>query len=456
MSQTDLRSNKIRLLTSLLALAVAGPNVVVQQEANAAPPWGATLPQGTPDPFLGDLFVDPLLKKPFRMAPEDTPSGLAAKLKAGELDIPNKIKGIRYLATFHCATFPEAREMLVEVLLNDPWEPVRLEAATALRDMFQNCGCNEQSGDDEQCKLVDDMHSKVKTAHADLDTKAKHVHATMDAKFKALLKGDVCAVIDPHWIHPLFQHKVHVDRLRGAPDADTCCQCKCCCNAETLNKLAKVAYETKDDGCCFEPSRRVREMAVAAIAACGIPCHYKPYAEGDEHGPPAYDTDEPDKDVDRDEVLPDVVPAPGEQLPDSSNRMLNLPRSANYTPVPNARLKKVCLVSLKQGQKTAPTGKFARAYRGRTYQFASEAAMKEFERNPEEYAVAFGGCDPVHFVETREVVEGRFLMTHNGRFYMFATRQNLELFKAGPERYTMKQNGDRSTGNDATSPGRKL
>ena len=366
MSQTDLRTHKRKLLAGLFALAVAVPNVVAQQEANAAPPWGQSLPEGTPNPILGDLFVNPLLKKPFRMAPEDTPSGLAAKLKAGELDIPNKIKGIRYLATFHCATFPEAREMLVEVLLNDPWEPVRLEAATGLRDMFQNCGCNEQSGDDGECKLVDDMHAKVKTAHADLDSKAKHVHATMDAKVKALLKGDVCAVLDPHWIHPLFQHKLHMDRLRGAPDADSSCQCKCCCNAETLNKLAKVAYESKDDGCCFEPSRRVREMAVEAIAACGVPCHYKPYVEGDEYGPPAYD---PEPEPIDGEELPPVAPGEGEQLPDVGSRTLSLPRSANYSPVPNNRLKKVCLVSLKQGEKVTPTGKFSRAYRGRTYQF---------------------------------------------------------------------------------------
>ena len=435
MSQTDLRTHKRKLLIALLVLIVGAPTAAAQSSGppSPGPPWGQFLPQGTPNQFLGDLFVDPLLKKPFQMLPDDTPTGLAAKLKAAELDIPNKIKGIRYLATFHCAKFPEAREMLLQVLLNDEWEPVRLEAATGLRDMFLNCGCNAESDEQCECEVVSQIH-------ADLDSKVKHVHAVMDEKVKALLKGDVCAVLDPNWIHPLFQYKLHMDRLRGAPDADSSCQCNCCCNAETLNKLAKVAYESKDDGCCFEPSRRVREMAVEAIAVCGVPCHYKPYVEGDEYGPPAYDPEPVDG-----EVLPPVVPSEGEQLPDVGSRTLNLPRSANYTPVPNSRLKKVCLVSLKQGEKVLPTGEFSRAYRGRTYQFASEAAMIEFEQSPEEYAVAFGGCDPVHFVATRKVVEGRYLIVHGGRFYMFATKQNLALFKAEPGRYTMKHEGDRRT-----------
>jgi YHS domain-containing protein len=320
--------------------------------------------------------------------------------------------------------------MLLQVLLTDEWEPVRLEAARGLRDMFLNCGCREEDGGCE-FKFVTQIH-------ADLDSKGKHVHAVMNEKVKALLKGDVCAVLDPHWIHPLLQHKLHMDRLRGAPDADSGCQCKCCCNAETLNKLAKVAYESKDDGCGFEPSRRVREMAVEAIEACGVPCHYKPYTEGDEYGPPAYEPEPLDG-----EVLPPVVPEAGEQLPGVGSRLLNLPRSANYTPVPNRRLKKVCLVSLKQGKKVLPTGEFSRAYRGRTYQFASEAALIEFERSPEKYAVAFGGCDPVHFVATRKVIEGRYLIVHGGRFYMFATKKNLALFKAESGRYTVKHEADR-------------
>ena len=443
MLQVDLHT---RVQIFLTVLMIAGSAVSSAQVPPAPPLPGAFLPQGTPDKIFGELFVDPLLKKQFQMAPPDSPALLAAELKAGELDIPNKIKGIRYLATFHCAKFPEARDKLIEVLLTDQWEPVRLEAARGLRDMFLNCDCDEPYCEDEQCEIHDDMHLKLKQTHEDLQSKVKHVHAVLDAKVKALLVGNLCEVVDPHWIHPLFHHKLHIDRLRGAPDPDSPCQCSCCCDAETLNKLAKVAYESKDDGCCFEPSRRVREMAVEAIDACGIPCHYKPYVEGDEFGPPAYDSDEPVKKkkiiIEDGERVPGTDPEDGEQVPDSSRRILHLPRSANYTPVPNTHLRKVCLVSLKQGQQARPSGKFARAYRGRTYQFASEAAMKEFERSPEEYAVAFGGCDPVHFVSTREVIEGRYLMRHKGRFYMFASKQNLALFRAEPQRYMLRQHGD--------------
>ncbi|MGV2335706.1 MAG UNVERIFIED_CONTAM: hypothetical protein LVR18_16850 [Planctomycetaceae bacterium] len=55
------------------------------------------------------------------------------------------------------------------------------------------------------------------------------------------------------------------------------CHCTNCCDAETMQTLAKTAYEIKSNGCCYEPSLRVRKMAVEAIAVCGIPCNFGPY-----------------------------------------------------------------------------------------------------------------------------------------------------------------------------------
>ena len=99
--------------------------VQVRAQDAGEPQWGSFLKKRL-------QRVDKLLRSPFRDAPEEDPKGLASKLRARELDIPNRIEAIRYLKTFHCTKFPEARDMLVDVMLNDRWEPVRFEAARAL------------------------------------------------------------------------------------------------------------------------------------------------------------------------------------------------------------------------------------------------------------------------------------------------------------------------------------
>ncbi|MEZ6127233.1 MAG: hypothetical protein R3C59_00960 [Planctomycetaceae bacterium] len=364
-----------------VSLAALSPPAFSQTADKGAPPWGE---------FLRQFRRDRLLKKPFHMIPETEVNGLASKLRARELDIPNRIKSLKYLEQFHCATFPEARAMLVKVLLEDKWEPVRLQAAKSLQAMFEDCACRNNQEDE-----------------------------------------------------PSNREKRNALKF-GSPDLDSAKHCLCCCDADTLNALAKVAYETKENGCCFEPSRRVRQAAVEAIRVCGIPCHYKPYVEGDEQGPPAYEYEEVEKDPgppqkeDEGEVVPplnkELTPVPAGEEP------LAIPPLARFEPKPIERLNKICLVSLKQGQRATPNRRFASTYRGRVYYFASEAAQAEFARAPEDYAVAFGGCDPVHFVETQEVLEGRYLVLHEGRFYMFATEQNLEQFKADVARYTGGQN----------------
>lgn len=370
--QTTLRST-LAVLTILIASQTIGPPVAVAQD-KGAPPWGEFLRQGRWPGF------DRLLRKPFREAPEEEVKGLAAKLRARELDIPNRKRAVKYLATFHCGQFPEARDMLVDVLLNDRWEPVRLEAAEALRDMFANCACD-----------------------ADENVTAE-------------------------------------DRRRGAPDAGAARHCSCCCDANTLNALAKIAYETKENGCCFEPSLRVREMAVEAIRVCGIPCGYKPYMENSEQAPPAWEPVEvkdDDKTDDNREVVP---PAPQElrPIPIDNAAALRIPTftASVRTPTTISRLERVCIVSLKNGQQLTPSSDFASTYRGRKYLFASEAAKQQFDLNPDEYAVVFGGCDPVHFVDTKQVVEGRFLVLHHERFYMFVSEANYEKFQSNLARYT--------------------
>lgn len=372
MGQPTLRST-LAVLTILIASQFQGTPAAVAQD-KGAPPWGEFLRKGSWPGF------DKLLRKPFREAPEEEVKGLAAKLRARELDIPNRKRAVKYLASFHCAQFPEARDMLVDVLVNDRWEPVRLEAAKALREMFENCACD-----------------------AEQDFSAE-------------------------------------DRRRGAPDASAAKHCSCCCDANTLNALAKIAYETKENGCCFEPSLRVREMAVEAIKVCGIPCCYKPYTENSELAPPAWEPVEVKEDLQKNDGREVVPPASQELLPipidNASALRIPVFTASIRTPTTISRLERICIVSLKNGQQLTPTPEFSSSHRGRKYLFASEAAKQEFDLDPEEYAVAFGGCDPVHFVDTKQVIEGRYLVLNDGRFYMFATQENYQKFQSNIARYT--------------------
>lgn len=373
---TDNQLATVLKLVCLFAVFVILPETAQSQDKKA-PPWGEFLRQGRWPGF------DRLLRRPFRMSPEDEVKGLAAKLRARELDIPNRKRALKYLSKFHCSTFPEARAMLVKVMLEDKWEPVRLEAVNSLKEMFEECAC--------RCGQEQDEPSSRDKREA--------------LKF-------------------------------GSPDLDSAKNCLCCCDEETLTALAKIAYEVKEDGCCFEPSRRVRQAAVAAIQVCGIPCDFRPYTVGDEHAPPAFDAIE-DQSTLQFEKGNSENTGPSESGESTNfDQPLLVPPVTKATPI--SRLKDICLVSLHAGQNSSASTKHSAVYRGRVYNFSSAEAQSRFKADPEKYAVAFGGCDPVHFVRHREALEGRYLVQHDGRFYMFATKDNYSLFQADLARYTGK------------------
>lgn len=413
MSSTDHHSI-IRILVVTAVVLVSTGGISFAQDAGA-PPWGE---------FLKRFKKDPLLKKPFHMMPEAEVKGLASKIRARELDVPNRKRAIAYLKDLDCTAFPEAKEMLLSLL--DPeaekWEEVRFEAAKGLRDMLARHSCNpDASKNGKGSKGGKNAQSNCQSA------------SCQSSSCDQSLWQQCCQTASNAG-----------KRVRGerTKPQEPPCHCTSCCDADTLNKLAKTAYEMKPDGCCYEPSLRVREMAVEAIKACGVPCNYKPYyGEFDEEpGPPAWEES-------------GVTPVPGpEPVPprktegELSPSPQDEPKGDTTAPAPSAtnsvtpifRLANLCIVSLAKGQQVQPDPQISATYRGRIYYFSSDEAKQEFVENPEQYAVAFGGCDPVQFVKTHQVTEGRFLAKHEGRFFMFASRENHDIFKADPTRYAPK------------------
>ena len=399
----------VRILAVVLLAPFTGEMVCHAQDAGAAP-WGE---------FLKRFEKDRLLKKPFHMMPETEVKGLASKIRARELDIPNRRKAIRYLKDLDCTQFPEAKEMLLSLLNpeEEKWEEVRFEAARALRDMLARHSCNPESG-----KSGKNGKSNCDSGNCNNDT--------CDASL-----WEQCT-------NSLENTGKRVRGERTKPQTPPC-HCTSCCDAKTLNTLAKTAYEMKEDGCCYEPSLRVRQMAVEAIKVCGVPCNFKPYyGEFDEEsGPPAVGEGEikTESESDREGVNPPMNEGEPEPAPAGGSTAIpgRVPSIA-IASTPISRLENLCIVSYAKGEMLRPDLAISATHRGRVYYFANEEAREEFTSDPDQYAVAFGGCDPVHFLATREPVEGRFLVNHEGRFYMFSTKENVEAFKSNPSRYMSK------------------
>jgi len=98
-----------------------------------------------------------------------------------------------------------------------------------------------------------------------------------------------------------------------------------------------------------------------------------------------------------------------------------------------------CPVYLKSAKFVKGEERFRTVYRGRTYFFASQAALEEFERNPEPYAPVLQGIDVVDLRHTGRHREGylSYSCDYDGRFYMFRTVENQDRFLANPTHYAV-------------------
>ncbi len=83
-------------------------------------------------------------------------------------------------------------------------------------------------------------------------------------------------------------------------------------------------------------------------------------------------------------------------------------------------------------------GRFKTVYRGRSYYFSSANAKATFDGAPAKYAVAYGGYDPVQYVQLKTLAEGRLLCEYRGQMYCFASKANWEAFLKNPQRYVLQ------------------
>ncbi len=81
------------------------------------------------------------------------------------------------------------------------------------------------------------------------------------------------------------------------------------------------------------------------------------------------------------------------------------------------------------------------AHHGRTYLFSSQANRDRFLADPDRYAPAYGGYDPVLVIEGNRFITGKtdFCVNYDGRLYTFSSAATLARFQGDPTRYATKR-----------------
>ena len=392
--------------------------------------------------------TDPLQKPPFAGAPVDSLKGMAAGIRGVQLDAPNRVKAVKYLGSVDCVTYPQAQEMLIATMQEDPSEEVRYEAVLALRAMLSR-GCSNM---DTSCECEPCCNRKQVAKETERHAKKAQQELIKEAKGPA---------------------KKLARQVSRDPEEKRYDCCRGCTNEKVLKALVKVAYE-KDDQCCWiEPSERVREAAAEGL--CLVVTSPAPYGEpASVPAVPPTDDKPKDKEVappDEKEAappqakeaaldLPPPAPARLETTSTTSLRGSIRPGVTNNASLPSvgmtrqvssanpvtggsrpviAGLKGFCVVALKERQFVPTNAAFSSTFEDHTYFFSNAEAKATFDRNPESYAPAYGGFDPVVWLEQRQMVEGQFLREFEGRFYLFTSKENWETFKSTPQRFVLRE-----------------
>jgi protein disulfide-isomerase len=100
-----------------------------------------------------------------------------------------------------------------------------------------------------------------------------------------------------------------------------------------------------------------------------------------------------------------------------------------------------CAVTLAEDEKWEQGSRMWGArHRGRTYLFTSQQQQKKFLADPDRYSPVLSGYDPTRLIDYGEPVIGhrRHGMWFRGKTYLFADEDALKRFERNPEYYAQK------------------
>jgi YHS domain-containing protein len=140
---------------------------------------------------------------------------------------------------------------------------------------------------------------------------------------------------------------------------------------------------------------------------------------------------------------PPTMPPARPQLPatlTASTSAASAPAADTHGPMPLG-LEGYCPVTVvERGSWIEGRPQWGARHRGRTYLFAGPEQQQAFLADPDRYAPALSGDDPVLAFETGRSEPGRraYGVSYQSRMYLFSTPESRAAFTADPDRYTAR------------------
>jgi YHS domain-containing protein len=125
-----------------------------------------------------------------------------------------------------------------------------------------------------------------------------------------------------------------------------------------------------------------------------------------------------------------------------ASRQAMMPAAPQRPPLPSQSetigLESYCPVTLVERDTWAPGDRrWGANHRGRLYLFANPESQQQFFANPDKYAPALSGYDPVHYVDDGMIIDGkrRHGLYYGSKYFLFAGEATLQKFQSDPNRY---------------------
>ncbi|NOX55129.1 MAG: hypothetical protein GXP27_11980 [Planctomycetes bacterium] len=386
---------------------------------------------GLPIAYNTKLLCTPkLLRPPFAGAPVDSAKGLAAKIKAQQLDAKNRAKAAKFLGTVDCVAYPEAQEQLMKLLQEDPSEKVRLAAAKALKEQFHR-GHDPHPGKKKLrrfdtcrgcCPKPEVLNALSERAYGYDDEGCPLEPSPRVREAIAEALNECCECWYAGYTEEVIPQPAEEEAAPRKEEAEP--QAAPPAEPVTPKKEEKAPVPPPED-----PGRKASKATGAVL---------RPVPQRGSI-PPAPD------------AVPQSVPT-GQNQPKrfrrelddrrggtaSSNRSAMLVKHETDTTkaLPEvACLRGYCPVAMLEHRLIPAKKQFTSVFEGRVFHFSSARAKEAFDRDPQRFAPVLGGIDIVILRKTGQRVTGNCFVPYNGRPYWFATKKNRDLFLANPERY---------------------
>lgn len=209
--------------------------------------------------------------------------------------------------------------------------------------------------------------------------------------------------------------KAAIDAIAEAAKGEACENCKqqSCCNEKITKQLADLAYELDENGCPLEPSQRVRQAAIEALAVCcpsyGPPMEPQPVGPGEIEGlegPGEIET--PSEPMPEDDLI--QPGPPGDLPPGQPDELPPEPLAARYAP-PTLD-KAIVQAALRQVAHSGPQ---------------DEASVEDAERRASIVVAADGHTARIRFPGKESFAAGQQLHVYRPEFDRFRRAGEVEV-----------------------------